>query len=79
MKAVGAQFHQDLSSIVTEQGRGWFMINYYRKDSPFLSLEVPSPTPTCEVRNARRQRKDVSQCQRLVKRKGIVYLKVTQT
>ena len=20
------------------------MINYYRKDSPFLSLEVPSPT-----------------------------------
>ena len=29
--------------IVTEQGRGWFTINYYRKDSPFLSLEVPSP------------------------------------
>ena len=55
------------------------MINYYRKDSPFLSLEVPSPTPTSYFRNARRQRKDVSQCQRLVKRKGIVYLKVTQT
>ena len=32
---------------VTEQGGGWFTINYYRKDSPFLSLEVPSPTPTC--------------------------------
>ena len=61
--------------VVTEQGRVWFTINYYRKDSPFLSLEVPSPTPTCEVRNACRQRKDVSQCQRLVKRKGIVYLK----
>ena len=28
---------------VTEQGRGWFTINYYRKDSPFLSLGVPSP------------------------------------
>ena len=28
---------------VTEQGRGWFTINYYRKDSPFLSLEVPPP------------------------------------
>ena len=23
--------------------RGWFTINYYRKDSPFLSLDVPSP------------------------------------
>ena len=22
-------------------GRGWFTINYYRKDPPFLSLEVP--------------------------------------
>ena len=28
-------------------GGGSFTINYYRKDSPFLSLEVPSPTPTC--------------------------------
>ena len=25
--------------------RGWLTINYYRKDSPFLSLEVP-PTHT---------------------------------
>ena len=25
-------------------GRGWFMINYYRKDHPFLSLEVPTHT-----------------------------------
>ena len=32
-----------IRSNVTEQGRGWFMINYYRKDSPFLSLEVPPP------------------------------------
>ena len=28
---------------VTEQSGGWFTINYYRKDSAFLSLEVPSP------------------------------------
>ena len=37
------------SKNVTEQegGGGSFTINYYRKDSPFLSLEVPSPTPTC--------------------------------
>ena len=54
-------------------GEGWFMTNYYRKDPPFLSLEVPTPTHT------RRQRKDVSQCQRLVKRKEIIYLKVAQT
>ena len=34
------------TSIVTEQGRGGsFTINYYRKDSAFLFLEVPSPTP----------------------------------
>ena len=32
-----------LPKTVTEQGRGWFTINYYRKDPPFLSLEVPSP------------------------------------
>ena len=32
--------------IVTEQGRGWFTINYYRKDSPFLSVEVPPPPHT---------------------------------
>ena len=34
---------------VTEQegGGGSFTINYYRKDSAFLSLEVPSPTPPC--------------------------------
>ena len=25
------------------RGERWFTINYYRKDSPFLSLEVPSP------------------------------------
>ena len=24
-------------------GGGWFTINYYRKDPPFLSLEVPPP------------------------------------
>ena len=31
---------------ITEQGRGgWFTINYYRKDSPFLSLEVPPHPP----------------------------------
>ena len=24
-------------------GGGWFMINYYGKDSPFLSLEIPPP------------------------------------
>ena len=29
--------------IVTEQAGGWFTINYYRKDPPFLSLEVPPP------------------------------------
>ena len=36
---------------------GWFMINYYRKDPPFLSLEVPphthllgSPCPPPEER-----------------------------
>ena len=29
--------------IVTEQAGGWFTINYYRKDSPFPSLEVPPP------------------------------------
>ena len=28
---------------VTEQWGGGFTINYYRKDSAFLSLEVPSP------------------------------------
>ena len=67
------------SKDVTEQGGGWFTVNYYRKDSPFLSLEVPPPTHTAQVQNAHRQRKDVSQCQRLVKRKGIIYLKVTQT
>ena len=33
----------DCRGPVTEQGRGWFTINYYRKDSPFLSLEVPPP------------------------------------
>ena len=34
------------SRYVTEQGMGGsFTINYYRKDSAFLSLEVPSPTP----------------------------------
>ena len=27
-------------------GRKWFMINYYRKDPPFLSLEVPPHTHT---------------------------------
>ena len=32
-----------ISLLVTEQGREWFTINYYRKDSPFLSLEVPPP------------------------------------
>ena len=32
-----------VTKTVTEQGRGWFTINYYRKDSPFLSLEVPHP------------------------------------
>ena len=40
--------HLSVSEGVTEQrGGGSFTINYYRKDSPFLSLEVPSPTPTC--------------------------------
>ena len=33
--------------LVQSRGRGSFTINYYIKDSPFLSLEVPSPTPTC--------------------------------
>ena len=32
--------HQKL---LQSKGRRWFTINYYRKDSPFLSLEVPSP------------------------------------
>ena len=36
---------------VTEQGRGWFTINYYRKDPPFLSLEVP-PLPRPPARFA---------------------------
>ena len=31
----------------SKRGGGSFTINYYRKDSAFLSLEVPSPTPTC--------------------------------
>ena len=43
----GTGQHHEHTLPVTEQGRGWFTINYYRKDSPFLSLEVPSPTPTC--------------------------------
>ena len=29
---------------VTEHAEGWLTINYYRKDSPFLSLEVPPHT-----------------------------------
>ena len=29
--------------VLQSRGRGWFTINYYRKDSAFLSLEVPSP------------------------------------
>ena len=33
-----------ICDVVTEQDRGWFTINYYRKDSPFLSLEVPPHT-----------------------------------
>ena len=36
-------------SDVTEQGRGaggWFMIYYYRKDPPFLTLEDPPSTHT---------------------------------
>ena len=33
--------------VLQSKGGGWFTINYYRKDSPFLSLEVPSSTPTC--------------------------------
>ena len=33
--------------LLQSKGRGWLTINYYRKDSPFLSLEVPSPMPTC--------------------------------
>ena len=63
---------------VTEQtqGRGW-TIYYYGKDPPFLSLGVPPHT--CQVHLAHRQRKDVSQCQRVVKREGIIYLKVIQT
>ena len=32
--------HQKL---LQSKGRRWFTINYYRKDSPFLSLEVPPP------------------------------------
>ena len=30
--------------VLQSKGGGWFTINYYRKDSAFLSLEVPSPT-----------------------------------
>ena len=55
------------------------MINYYRKDPPFLSTGVPPTNTHLPIQNAHHQRKDVSQCQRLVKRKGIIYLKVTQT
>ena len=29
---------------VLQSKGGWFTINYYRKDPPFLSLEVPPPT-----------------------------------
>ena len=29
--------------LLQSKGRRWFTINYYRKDSAFLSLEVPSP------------------------------------
>ena len=32
-----------LPKTVTEQAGAWFTINYYRKDPPFLSLEVPPP------------------------------------
>ena len=53
-------------------------IYYYRKDPPFLSGGPPTHTYRF-VRNACRQRKDVSRCQRLVKRKEIIYLKVIQT
>ena len=64
------------------RARGWMVHDkLLQKGSP-LSVSggsSPHPTPTCSVRNARRQRTDVSQCQRLVKRKEIVYLKVTQT
>ena len=64
-------------------GGGWFTIFYYRKDSPFLSLEVPPPTPPppahlpslkCPPLEERRL-----SMPGLVKRKGIIYLKVTQT
>ena len=38
------QFLKYTYAVVTEQrGRGWFTITYYRKDSAFLSLEVPPP------------------------------------
>ena len=37
-------WERKLPESVTEQGgKGWFTINNYRKDSPFLSLEVPPP------------------------------------
>ena len=38
---------------------GWFMINYYRKESPFLSLEVPhthTHTPARFVMPATREK-----------------------
>ena len=46
------------------------------KGPPVFLLGFP---PHLEVCFACRQRKDVSQCLRLVKRKGIIYLKVIQT
>ena len=63
------------SAGVTEQtGEGQYTIT---ERIPPFSRE--SPPYTYLVRRAHHQRKDVSQCQRLVKRKGIIYLKVIQT
>ena len=48
LKGTGAFGMRMLCGSVTEQGGGGsFTINYYRKDPAFLSVEVPSPTPTC--------------------------------
>ena len=66
--------------IVTEQG-GVVHDKLLQKGSP-LSVSGGS-FPHAHLLGSKcpppEERKDVSQCQRLVKRKGIVYLKVTQT
>ena len=65
--------------VMLQSRRGVVHDKLLQKGFPLSVSGGPPHTPTCYVHNARCQRKDVSQCQSLVKRKGIVYLKVTQT